>query len=126
VHWDYAETANNARLGPNFDPWDTRTLQEWIDVRSDVETIFDSFDERNQARYELIHILPYENILDIDENGDDIFDGPHVYTVPHDRNTGPFLKDGVYESLHTISAERRHADASDNTRVERFPRKTDS
>jgi hypothetical protein len=121
VHWDYAETANNARPGPGFDPWETRTLEEWIDARTEVQTVFDNLDARNQARFELIHILPYENILDIDENGDDIFDRPHIYTVPFDRHVGPFLK-GAYESLHTIQGERRDADPSGETRVKRFPR----
>jgi hypothetical protein len=27
-------------------------------------------------------VLPYENILVIDEDGDEVFDGPHIYAPP--------------------------------------------
>ena len=124
VHWDFAETVNDARPGPNFDPWDTRTWEEWNLARDEVFKIFSKLDERNQAVYELIHILPYENILDIDEEGDEVFDRPHVYTVPHDVHLGPYLQ-GAYESLHTIHGARRDTDASDETRVKLFPRRLD-
>jgi hypothetical protein len=124
AHWDFAETVNNARPGPDFDPWEPRTWEEWNQEREKIFNIFAGLGERNQALYELIHILPYENILDIDEKGDEIFDRPHVYTVPFDPHFGPFLS-GAYGSLHTIHGERRDADASNETRVKIFPRLPD-
>lgn len=121
VHWDFAETVNNARPGPNFDPWETRTWEQWQKARDEVEKIRSNFDEKNQAIFQAVHILPYENILDIDENGDDMFHGPHVYTVPFDPNSSPYLTES-YLSLHTVRGERRDADGLGENRVVRFPR----
>ncbi len=124
VHWDFAETVNNARPGPNFDPWEPKTWDEWHQARVEADKIFSNLDEKNKAVYELVHILPYENILDIDEKGDEIFDRPHVYTVPPDPHFGPYLK-GAYQSLYTIVGERRDAEGSDETRIKVFPRRSD-
>jgi hypothetical protein len=89
-----------------------------------LEEIYSNIREDNQALYELVRVLPYENIADIDEKGDDLYDRPHVYTIPFDLYNAPFLKE-VYETLHTIHGERRHSRALDETRVMRFPGPTD-
>lgn len=122
IHWDYTETINGARPSGYEDPW-----SEEADATNNEEAInvwkaFSTLPKENQGVYEVVIVLPYENVIDIDEKGDDRFNGPHIYTTQHKGSRGPF-EEGCYISLHTTGMEQRHIDPEEKNRVEKFPRK---
>jgi hypothetical protein len=89
--------------------------------RSDAYGIWMEIPERNRAWFEVVGIVPFENVLDIDEIGDDWFDGPHVYAPFADRG-GPFRH--FYGRVETATMfQRRCAYLQDELtdRIERFP-----
>ena len=67
--------------------------------------------------------MPYENVLDIDEAGDEHFEGPHVFTTGFEGHMGPFRERYAFEFESVSQWERRSCTAKASTRVERFPRK---
>lgn len=84
--------------------------------------IWDKFPEKNKAWFEVEHILPFENILDIDDKGDDWAEIPHIYTTAFHPENGPF-RPHVSISLETIERyARRYGQSQDDKRVEKFPR----
>lgn len=120
-HWDYAERMNDKRLHSRDDPWEDRNDEQKGD-RQAAEQIWDALPEYNRAWYELFVILPYENILDIDDEGDEYCRRPHIYTARFRPPAGPF-RDFMRVSLQTVDRFRpRPAPADEGKRVEKFPR----
>jgi len=122
VHWDYAETVDDSIVSGHENPWCSEDEDRYI-RRSAMMDIWDKFPEKNKAWFEVEHILPFENILDIDDKGDDWAEVPHIYTTAFHPENGPF-RPHVSISLETIDRfARRHGQAEDDKRVEKFPRK---
>ncbi len=126
LKWDYAEKMNDAR--PHTNPWitkkDRRVAEDREAARQEAFSIWDKLPEKNQAWFTRYLILPYEHILAIDEKGDEIFEGPHIYTTPFTRSRGPFA---LYDRLRLVSGGQlnaRYGDPTTETRVEVFPRDT--
>ena len=122
-HWDYAECMNNARPHRHDDPWREDDDQS-EDGRSEARDLWNAFPEQNRAWYELFLVLPYENVLAIDEKGDEWFPHPHIYTSAFHPTDGPFRK------LLRVSLEvpnrwgrGRNGRADESMRVEKFPRR---
>jgi hypothetical protein len=66
--------------------------------------------------------LPYENVIDIDEKGDEFFDGPHIYVADFDHERGPFRR-YTHINLETIIRwAPRRARVDPKARVEKFAR----
>ncbi len=87
--------------------------------------VWNALPEHTRAWFEIEHILPFENILDIDEKGDDWVEIPQVYTSEFHPENGPF-RPHVAISLETIDRfSRRYGDADDRNRVSKFPRKVE-
>lgn len=119
-HWDFAERMNDAL--PYDDPW-PRVDRQYSDAAR-IEDIrqWSKLPEANQGWYELIHVLPYESIIDIDEEGDDFFRGPHVYVLPFlPTGNGPFA-DFKLVGLSTIGDWGRSCADDEKMRVKVFPR----
>jgi hypothetical protein len=81
--WDFAENMNDAI--PHDDPWRTDKDKE-IDeyrrrARIDAMEIWEALPPQNRAWYELSGVIPYDSIIDVDDKGDEHFEGPHIYTV---------------------------------------------
>src|SRR5262249_43821942 len=92
VAWDYAEGMDDS--SPFKNPWRTEEgrqhTQRVGEARATASAIWDAFPEENRAWLEEWLILPYENVIDIDEKGDEWFDGPHIYVSEFDPVRGPF------------------------------------
>jgi hypothetical protein len=120
VAWDYAEAMNDSP--PHQNPWrteeDKQRLQEISDARTAAWAIWDTLPEKNRAWLEEWLILPYENVIDIDENGDEWFNGPHIYVSEFDLVRGPF-RDHCCAKLATSA---QHANPAPETRVVKFAR----
>lgn len=122
-HWDYAEGMNDARLRQE-NPWHSEEESEAVKresvARSIAMAVWEGLPERNRAWLEWRHVLPYDAILAIDEEGDEHFSYPHIYVGPFDPITGPFSY--CYESLEALHGSGISADAEDAKRVQVFPR----
>ena len=83
--------------------------------------IWGKFDEQEKAWFEAFVVLPYENMLDFDGEGDEFSEGIHIYTAPWMNDT-PFRPYCLRE-LSTISKYgARHCDLNEKHRVEKFAR----
>jgi hypothetical protein len=124
VAWDFAEGMDDA--SPHTNPWrteqDRERIQKQDDERARAMAIWDGFPEQNRAWLEEWLVLPYENVIDIDEKGDEFFDGPHIYVADFHGERGPFRR-YTYVKLETIGHwASRKAEANPKTRVEKFAR----
>ena len=121
AHWDFAEGMNDAQ-GDWDDPWDQAEDADEA-ARGEAEDVWNDLPAANRAWFERQVVLPYERIVAIDPDGDEFFDGPHLYAAPFDDGQPPFLT-GAYEDLETIGDEPRQIDPDPADRVTKFPRTT--
>jgi hypothetical protein len=123
-HWDCAETIDDSIVSSHENPWRDQEEEEYqFKRRGELLDIWDKFPEHNKAWYEIEHILPFDNILDIDDKGDDWVEIPHIYTTAFQPGRGPFLQN-VSISLETVERfGRRFRQAVEESRVQKFPRK---
>lgn len=126
VHWDYAETMDDSIVHRHDNPWSAATHNDGFMDRSAAMSVWNALPEYTRAWFEIEHILPFENILDIDEKGDDWAERPHLYTTAFHPDHGPF-RQHVSISLETIDRfSRRYGTAEEKSRVTRFPRKPEA
>lgn len=83
--WDAAFVLNDDR--PGEDPWSKK--QQDHQLRGEIWREWGELPKRNQAWFELHAVVPFDSVVEIDDIGDDYFEGPHVYAV-FTGDTGPF------------------------------------
>lgn len=118
IHWDYAETVNDAKLNRFQDLWQYESDDVLRTKRDDARKAWEALPEKNRAMYEIYGVIPFDKIIAIDELGDECFDGPHLYTTPWIRDVDPFT---------LFRRELQGAfDVKDDegNRIKMFPRKT--
>jgi hypothetical protein len=122
-HWDYAECMDDGVLPDHTDPWHEDDNKDLDAARLEAMKIWDQLPEASKAWFEVELVLPYENILDIDEEGDEFLRHPHVYVsnftplLP-----GPF-RPNLSLNLETIASwGPRRIRADKNFRVKKFAR----
>lgn len=117
--WDAAMYNNDALAQAHEDPWQ---LHERSDAyRAKIWEAWDKIPETNRAWFEVIGIVPFDEILDIDELGDEHVRQPHIY-VPFVRAVEGPLKH-FYAEVETIQQwnARSFSPASrDDGRIEFF------
>ncbi|MCU7843128.1 MAG: restriction endonuclease [Candidatus Thiodiazotropha sp. (ex Monitilora ramsayi)] len=112
--WDADE---NIKTNKHYeDPWPAKSDRK---LEEKARKFWSQLPEENQATLEVIGLLPYDDILAIDENGDLHFPHPHVY-VPFNPEYGPF-SDGAYGQLVTYHPTRSEYDALRENQISRFP-----
>lgn len=84
--WDAALVFDDAPS--RDDPWNRKPIDSTL--RQQIYEEWSALPRRNQAWLEVVGIVPYESIIEIDELGDDIIEAPHIY-VPFDGQKGPFI-----------------------------------
>ena len=99
-------------------------LAEFDAARQIAMPIWDGLPEGTKDWYEDFFVLPFEEIIDIDENGDDFFDGPHFYVSFRPDGSPPF-RDYWPHKLEANGYSRR-SPQSDALRVEHFARREGS
>jgi hypothetical protein len=120
-HWDYAERMNDAPA--HDDPWPDPEQENYDIARMEDMRQWDQFPEGNKAWLEVMHVLPYDAILDIDEDGDDFFRGAHIYVAEFSpEGRGPFAEFNMVD-LSTIGSWGRGCHADVEKRIKVFPRK---
>jgi hypothetical protein len=123
--WDYAEHMNDGPVDYE-NPWITAIQQTKLDGynrnRQAAMAIWDGLPEVQRAWFTRDLVLPYENIIDIDKEGDEFFAHPHVYADWVSETMGPFREFYAF-SLETISQwSPRQASCDDDARIEVFSR----
>jgi hypothetical protein len=94
--WDFAEKFDSGPVRRHENPW--RLGVDHLDeLRTETFDIWEALPEENRFWFLVYAVLPFENILDIDEFGDDWFDGPHIYTTEFRVKHAPFS--GFVEAL---------------------------
>jgi hypothetical protein len=125
--WDFAEVMNDAELSGYEDPWFDKGAEHQRQLaRSEAMAIWDPFPEHKKAWLEVYARIPFDDILAIDQDGDEMFSHPQIYTAEwHDRN-GPFK--GALAHIYTIAPDKRelYPSADHAGRITVFARKADS
>lgn len=85
--WDAAMCVNDANADSRTDPWLGRDQADGR--REEIQREWDAFPEHNRAWLEVIGVVPFDAVLDIDELGDQHVGAPHVY-APFSGINGPF------------------------------------
>lgn len=124
-HWDFAETMNDAI--PHDDPWRGPLAVEgdWK-IRSREMQIWDALQEDTKGWFEVNVVLPYDQIIEIDLEGDeDLFRGPVIYTQPFQHGDRPPIADYSFVTL-AVNGSHRSAEADMTKRVKKFGRSNPS
>jgi hypothetical protein len=119
VHWDMIEWVNDADLS-HEDPW-SKEAKSHREARHAAMKRWESLPEQNRAWAEVLGVLSYENILDIDFDGDDQFQGAHVFTMPFETDRPP-TRPYAYTEVKSMSQYGPSAQMNEALRVERFSR----
>jgi len=114
IKWDCDE---NLRINRHYDdPW---AKEENHEIEMKARHFWNKLPDKNRATLEVIRLIPYDDILAIDEHGDEYFHHPHIY-VRFDPKYGPF-NGGVYGQLVTYNPTRKSYPANRENQIEYFP-----
>lgn len=116
IHFDYIKNVNIHQV--RNDPWRQKKTDE---KEHPDKKIWGELPDKNIAYLEASRVIPYDNILAIDEDGDNYYQGPHFY-IPFTRKDGPFTP-YFYMKLYTCASHRDRIEIYPETenRIEYFP-----
>ena len=118
--WDAAFAVNDAIGWSHDDPWLGQIRQH--EKRHRIYEFWEKIPKENRAWLEVIGMLNFEDILDIDDLGDEYVKAPHIYAPFFSGQRGPFK--GFIAEVKTINEwNPRFLYPSENTgeRIEYFP-----
>jgi hypothetical protein len=117
--WDAADAVEARHLNSQWNVADAE--KEKLDAVASAA--WQALPDENKAWVKVSGIIPFANIVAIDDMGDDIVGGTHIY-VPFAPNNGPF--DYLLVRLETvrISRSKEWGDLNPETRVAKFPAQT--
>ncbi len=118
--WDAAMAVNDARSRAHDDPWLGNDLHD--EKRQVIYEFWSKIPETNQAWLEVVGLVPFDAILDIDDLGDEYVQAPHVYVPFAPGKLGPFK--GFLAEVETIARwDRRsfYPRKMTDGRIEYFP-----
>lgn len=118
--WDAAMSVNDARSHSHQVPWLGEDRHD--EKRRTIYEFWNKIPEPNQAWFEVVGLVPFEDILDIDDLGDEFVQAPHIYAPFVPGASGPFK--GFIAEVETIGRwDRRsfHPHARTDGRVKYFP-----
>jgi len=118
--WDAAMAVNDARGHSHEDPWFGEDRQD--DKRQAIYEFWNSIPEANRAWLEVVGIVPLDNILDIDELGDEFVQAPHLYAPFSLGKRGPFkVFKAEVETIDQWNRRSFHPHTATDGRIEQFP-----
>ncbi len=118
--WDAAMAVNDARSSKHDDPWLGEDRHD--EKRQAIYEFWYKIPEANRAWFEVVGLVPFEDILDIDDLGDEYVQAPHVYAPFASGRRGPFK--GFFAKVEPISRwDQRsfHPVQMTDGRIEYFP-----
>lgn len=86
--WDAAMAVNDAWSRSDDDPW--LGEDQVNDKRHAIYEFWSKIPEANRAWLEVVGVIPFDDIIDIDEIGDEYVQAPHVYAPFCLHEKGPF------------------------------------
>jgi hypothetical protein len=90
VSWDALAQGDDAIPYPHDNPWEHRGDRDAeFEQKRRARALWQKISEKNRAMTEAVGVVPYEDILAIDEEGDDVTDLPHIF-VKFIGDQGPF------------------------------------
>ena len=114
VGWDIEE---RIRRGQPYDnPWPIENNKE---LETTAQQFWNRLSDKNRATMEVIGLVPYEEVLAIDEAGDEYFHHPHIFVQFREPN-GPF-HGGRYTKLVTYNPSRQKHKFREEDRIKFFP-----
>jgi hypothetical protein len=117
AQWDAATVYNHA-LPVRPGPWVAHPTD---DLRERARELWDKFPEHNKAWFEVVGVVAFDDILDIDEIGDEYVDDPHVY-VPFNADRGPFRRlTANVTNIIRFNPRSRAVTSSEDGRIAIFP-----
>lgn len=124
IHWDYSERMNRARPPEFSNFWAKGEVQYADEDEQIAHEIWTELPNGTRGWLTGAVKLRFEDILDIDETGDEFCRQPHVYTTPWHPSYGPF---GRHERvwIHIFEGDRTLSFPPKEDRVKKFPRKGD-
>lgn len=115
VKWDCEE---RVRTNSHYDdPWPVK-VEDGLERKA--RQFWSELPEKNRATLEIIGLIPYDDILAIDEDGDEMFPHPHIY-VRFDIEFGPF-REGAYTDLSVGGHYGRSVHAERENQIKYFPK----
>lgn len=118
--WDAAMAVNDAKSGRHEDPWLGKDLGD--ERRAAIYQFWDEIPKPNKAWLEIVGIVPFENIFDIDDIGDEWVQAPHIYATFGPGASGPFkYLIASVESADSWDSSSIKPKGEDDRRVEYFP-----
>lgn len=119
-NWDAALAVNDALPSDYEDPWSLGASSKDVALRQEIHAEWDRLPSENKAWLEVLGVIPFENILDVDELGDEVFEEAHVH-IAFDPESGPFT--GFYSKVNPSSSYDRRkidVDSDDEGRIKKF------
>jgi Restriction endonuclease len=119
-HWDVALSVYD-HYGAHADPWNQPTDEDEI-INKRARDFWLLLPESERAWLYFEGVIPYENIVLIDDVGDDEFPGPHVFVTGW--NAGYKLSRAYIKTIEHSSPRSKDVDSADKGRVVKFPNDT--
>ncbi len=136
IHWDMADVYNDISTFWR-NPWiKKQEEEEHSQMRREIYEFLDSLPQHNRAHIDVNIILRFEEIIDVDKDGDPMFNGPTIYVafqnheIPyygsHTTLTGPPLS---IEAVNTdpligkLAVRKLRLPDQVTNRIEKFPSK---
>ncbi|MFZ3322733.1 MAG: hypothetical protein WA190_10200 [Usitatibacter sp.] len=120
--WDAAFVFNDAANGWHDDPWLGKDLDDKI--RSEIFAFWETLPEERRAWLEVFGIIAYDDIIDIDEIGDDWVDGaPHVFVTFDGSRVQPFKYVVGRVTTRGFSSRSQNVHDKKDGRIQIFPEK---
>jgi hypothetical protein len=120
--WDYANVYDDRGIIGFHDPWLFRDEADRLaELREQVSTFWhESIPETEQARFDVHCLISYDDIIEIDERGDDIASMPHVFAALKDGRPLRAAYRGILRA-HGVTKEEIDAGRLDPPRVVEDP-----
>jgi hypothetical protein len=119
--WDAAMALNEAKSSRFDDPWLGRDRNN--EKRRALHDLWSNIPETNKAWLEVIGIVPFEEILDIDDLGDEYMQAPHIYVPFGSGERGPFSGFiAKVEPVGRCTQGTYYPETNTDHRIEYFPR----
>ncbi|MDG3821086.1 hypothetical protein L5B88_29235 [Pseudomonas aeruginosa] len=115
--WDAADVVKNHY---SQNPWRIEDPKRQR-LAEEASRIWHDFPDTHRGWLKVSGFIPYRNILAIDDLGDEIFNGTHLY-VPFHPTYGPFDGGGSWARLTTTSPYGRDIEPLPEKRIEKFPK----
>jgi hypothetical protein len=116
-HWDAANVFDDSPLSLSEDPW--RGRKGARDQRDEILQFWNSLPEGTKSWLSFHGIIPFEQIIEVDDVGDEMTGHPHIYVRTPAGKTHPAWE--VYSQLSYSHGWGNPPDPFVNTRVAKFP-----